>query len=83
MLRSEPWLEKTELFLKGELKATKVDACQYGPDGQVQKAPVVEPPPQEKRGLKGKIIAKKTEEMKDELESAVALGSSTCRRTPA
>ena len=73
-LRSYSWLEKTELSLKGEVKNTKVDMCRYGPDGKVQKTPVVEPPPPEKkRGLKGKIVAKKTGEMKEELEAAVAL----------
>jgi hypothetical protein len=73
-LRQYSWLEKSELSLKGEVKSTKVDSCRYGPDGKVQKTPVVEPPPPEKkRGLKGKMIAKKTGEMKEELESAVAL----------
>ena len=73
-LRSYSWLEKSELSLKGEVKNTKVDMCKYGPDGKVQKTPVVEPAPAEKkRGLKGKIVAKKTGEMKEELEAAVAL----------
>jgi hypothetical protein len=73
-LRSYSWLEKTEISLKGEVKSTKVDMVRYGPDGKVQKTPVVEPPPPEqKRGLKGRVIAKKTEEMKDELAAAVAL----------
>jgi hypothetical protein len=73
-LRSYSWLEKTELKLKGEVKNTKVDMCKYGPDGKVQKTAVVEPAPAEKkRGLKGKIVAKKTGEMKEELEAAVAL----------
>ena len=73
-LRSYSWLEKNELSLKGEVKNTTVDMCKYGPDGKVQKTPVVEPPPPEKkRGLKGKIVAKKTGEMKEELEAAVAL----------
>ena len=45
-LRSYSWLEKTELSLKGEVKNTKVDMCRYGPDGKVQKSPVVEPPRQ-------------------------------------
>jgi hypothetical protein len=73
-LRSYTWLEKTEVLLKGEIKATKVDSCRYGPDGKVQKTPVVQPPPPEKkRGLKGKIVANKTADMKDELESTVAL----------
>jgi len=74
MLRSYTWLEKTELSYKGEVKSTKVESCRYGPDGKVQKTPVVEPPPpEEKRGLRGRIVAKKTDEMKDELESAAAL----------
>ena len=48
--------------------------CKYGPDGKVQKTPVVEPEPAEKqRGLKGRIVEKKTGEMKEEMESAVAL----------
>ena len=73
-LRSYTWLEKVELSLKGEVKSTKVSSCRYGPDGQVQKTPVVEPPPpQKQRGLKGKVVAKKTGEMKAELESAGAL----------
>jgi hypothetical protein len=73
-LRSYSWLEKTELSLKGEVKATKVDMCRYGPDGKVQKTPVVTPPPQEtQRGLKGRVVANKKEEMKEELESAVHL----------
>jgi hypothetical protein len=73
-IRSYSWLEKTELSLKGEVKNTKVDMCKYGPDGKVQKTAVVEPPPpEEKRGLKGRVVAKKTGEMKEEMESAVAL----------
>lgn len=73
-LRSYSWLEKTELFYKGDLKSTKVEACQYGLDGKLQKAPVVEPPPPEqKRGLKGKIAANKTADMKEELENSAAL----------
>jgi hypothetical protein len=73
-LRSYTWLEKTELSVKGEVKATKVDSCRYGPDGKVQKTSVVQPPPPEKqRGLKGRVVAKKTDEMKDELEATVAL----------
>jgi hypothetical protein len=73
-LRSYSWLEKTEVSLKGEVKATKVDACRYGPDGTVVKTPVVQPPPPEKkRGLRGKAVAKKTGEMKEELQATVAL----------
>jgi len=73
-LRSYSWIETTELSLKGEVKNNKVDMCKYGPDGKVQRTPVLEPAPAEKkRGLKGKIIAKKTGELKEELEAAIAL----------
>ena len=73
-LRSYTWLEKTELSFKGEVKNTKVESCRYGPDGKVQKT-VIEapPPPEQKRGLRGKVVEKKTGEMKEELESASAL----------
>jgi len=60
-----------ELSLKGEVKNTTVNSCRYGPDGKVQKTTVVAPPPPEKkRGLRGKIVEKKTGEMKAELEAA-------------
>ena len=73
-LRSYTWIEKLELSLKGEVKNTTVNSCRYGPDGKVQKTPVVTPPPAEKkRGLRGKVIEKKTGEMKAELEAAAAL----------
>ena len=73
-LRSYGWIEKVELSLKGEVKNTTVNSCRYGPDGKVQKTAVVEPPPPEKkRGLRGKVIEKKKGEMKAELEAATAL----------
>jgi hypothetical protein len=74
-LRSYSWITKTELSLKGEVKNTKIESCQYGPDGKVHKTELTEPPPppEKKRGLKGKMIAKKTGEMKKELEDSAAL----------
>jgi len=74
-LRSYSWITKTELSLKGEVKNTKIESCRYGPDGKVQKTELSEPPPppQQQRGLKGKIVAKKTGEMKEELEASAAL----------
>jgi hypothetical protein len=73
-LRSYSWIEKVELSHKGELKNTAVNSCRYGPDGKVQKTPIVQPaPPKKKRGLRGKIAENKTGEMKAELEAAVAL----------
>lgn len=83
-LKSYSWIEKTELSLKGEVKNTKIESCQYGPDGKVQKTELSEPPPpqeNESRGgrrhrVKEKIVAKKTGEMKEELQSAAALAHS-------
>ena len=74
-LRSYSWLQKTEISLKGEVKNTKIESCRYGGDGKVLKTPVSEPPPPQKkqRGLKGKVIEKKTGEMKEDMEAAVAL----------
>ncbi len=74
-LRSYTWIEKTEIAVKGEVKNTKVESCRYGPDGTVQKTQLSEPPPppEHKRGLKGKVIEKKTGEMKEEMQAAGAL----------
>jgi hypothetical protein len=74
-LRSYTWIEKTQLSLRGEVKNTKLNSCRYGPDGKVQKTPLGDPPPppQKKRGLRGRVIEKKTEEMKEELQAATAL----------
>lgn len=77
-LRGYTWIEKTELSLKGEVKNTKIESCRFGPDGKVQKTLVSDPPPpaEKKRGLRGKVIAKKTGEMKAELEAAATLAHS-------
>jgi hypothetical protein len=74
-LRSYSWVEKTEISLKGEVKNTKIESCRYGSDGKVLKTPMSEPPaPQKKqRGLKGRVIEKKTGEMKEDMQAAVAL----------
>ncbi|HXJ78750.1 MAG TPA: hypothetical protein VMS64_08735, partial [Candidatus Methylomirabilis sp.] len=74
-LRSYTWIEKTQLSLKGEVKNTKLNSCRYGADGKLQKTLISDPPPpeQKKPGLRGKIVEKKKEEMKEELESASAL----------
>jgi hypothetical protein len=77
-LRSYTWIEKTELSFKGEVKNTKIESCRFGPDGKVHKTLVSDPPPpaEKKRGLRGKVIAKKTGEMKTELEAAATLAHS-------
>ena len=73
------WLETQQVTLKGEPKPPRAFDCQYGPDGRVQKTPLG-PPPQQQAGQGGKfkqrIVAKKTEEMKDymqEVQGVVSL----------
>ena len=73
-LRQYNWVESTEISLKGEVKARKQNDCRYGPDGTVQKTPTTAPEEQKKkRGLKGKIVAKKKEELSDYMERASSL----------
>ena len=60
------WTETTQLTLKGDPKPPSQSACQYGPDGKVQKSPLGPPPEPPSGGrMKQKMIAKKKEEIKD------------------
>jgi len=69
-LQQYQWLETTTTTVKGEKKKEKDQMCRYGPDGKVVKTPVedTQGTPQQQmptRGFKGKIVAKKVDEMKD------------------
>lgn len=65
-LHQYQWMETTQLTLKGDPKPPKQSACQYGPDGKVQKTPIGPPPEPPSGGrLKQKVIAKKKEEIQD------------------
>jgi hypothetical protein len=73
-LHQYTWIEDTQLSLKGEVKSTKIESCSYGPDGKVQKTPLSAPPEKKQaRGLKKKVVEKKTDEMKDYMERVVSL----------
>ncbi len=73
-LRSYTWTETTQIKLKGEVKSSKIESCRYGPDGKVQKTLLSDPPAKkEMRGLKKKIVEKKTEEMKDYMDRVSSL----------
>jgi len=67
-LHQYQWVETMQLSVKGSPKPPKQFLCQYGPDGKVQKSPIApesgtqQSPP---RGLKGRMVQKKTEEMQD------------------
>ena len=73
-LHQYTWVEDTQLSLKGEVKSTKIESCRYGPDGKVQKTPLSAPPEKKQmRGLKKRVVEKKTDEMKDYMERVVSL----------
>jgi len=68
------WVETQQITLKGEQKPQRTFQCSYGPNGQVQKVPLGEQPQQpEKRGLRGRIVEKKTDEMKDYMQQVQSL----------
>jgi hypothetical protein len=73
-LRGYTWMETQETIFKGETKSTKQSQCQYGPDGKVQKTSLggSQPPP-EQRGLRGRIVEKKKDEIKDYMERVASL----------
>jgi len=74
VLKQYEWVETTVVSLKGEEKSRKINRCYYGADGGVTKVPLsTPPPPQKKRGLRGRIVANKTEELTDYMQQAVAL----------
>jgi hypothetical protein len=74
VLRQYEWIETTVVSFKGEEKSRKQNRCYYGADGGVQKVPVAAaPPPEKKRGLRGKIAESKKEELTDYMQQAVAL----------
>lgn len=66
-LKKYQWLQTTQVSIKGDVKKEEQAQCRFGADGKVQKTPVGSPPEPKAppRGLKGKVVAKKTEEMKD------------------
>ena len=74
-LRQYTWQETTEISLKGEVKSKTQNACSYGPDGKVQKKLVSAPPEKKEapRGLKGKIVENKVDDLKDYMESTAGL----------
>jgi hypothetical protein len=73
-LRQYQWIETTVISLKGEEKSRQQKQCYYGADGALQKVTVdASPPPDKKRGIRGRVIARKTEELTDYMKQAVAL----------
>jgi hypothetical protein len=74
ILKQYEWIETTTVSLKGEEKSRKQERCYYGADGKVQKIEInASPEPEKKRGLRGRIVERKKEELTDYMKSAVAL----------
>ncbi|HVN81713.1 MAG TPA: hypothetical protein VMW38_22190 [Terriglobia bacterium] len=72
-LRQYTWVEDTEVSLKGEVKSKKQANCAFGPDGRVIKTPVGEPKEGGRKGLKGKMVEKKVDELKDYMDRVKSL----------
>ena len=74
ILRQYEWIETTVVSLRGEERSRKQERCYYGADGKLQKIEIAaSPEPEKKRGLRGRIIAKKKEELTDYMKNAVSL----------
>jgi hypothetical protein len=73
-IRQYEWIETTVISLKGEEKSRKEQRCYYGAEGSLQKVTVdASPPPGKKRGLRGRVVENKKEELTDYMKRAVAL----------
>jgi hypothetical protein len=73
-IRQYEWIETTVISLKGEEKSRQQKRCYYGAEGSLQKVTVdASPPAAKKRGLRGRVIEKKKEELTDYMKQAVAL----------
>lgn len=74
VLKQYEWVETTVVSLKGEEKSRQLNRCYYGADGVLTKVPLTTPPPpKKKRGLRGRIVEKKTEELTEYMQQAVGL----------
>lgn len=73
-LRQYEWIETTAVSIKGEEKSRKQAQCYYGAEGKVQKVPIGAPPADDKkRGLRGKVVENKKEDISDSMKEAIAL----------
>jgi hypothetical protein len=76
-LRSYEWIETITVSLDGDEKSRKENRVYYGADGKEQKVPVEggqsSGSGKTPRGIRGRIAKKKTEEMEDYVQQAMAL----------
>ncbi len=69
VLAQYTWMEQQIISIKGDQKKEELYNVQMGPDGKLQKTPVdpssVSDDERKRRGLRGRIIAKKTDEYEE------------------
>lgn len=71
-LRTYEWLETTVVYKDGKEKSRKQSRCYYGVDGKLYKVPTgAETQDKAPKGLRGKIVENKKEEITDYIESCV------------
>jgi len=77
MLARYTWTEQDIISLKGEEKKEELYNVQLGPDGKPQKTPVdpnsMSDSERQRRGLRGRIVEKKTEEYQEYAQSIKTL----------
>jgi len=67
------WIATTQVSYNGDVKSTQVQSVSYGPDGSLVKNEISNTEAPQPPGLRGLLAKRKGEEIKTELESAVAL----------
>jgi len=74
-LKQYTYLQKTEVYLKGELKSTKLDQVHYdATTGEKVTVPLTSPPPEQSgRRLGHRMVEKKKDEMKEYVERLVGM----------
>jgi hypothetical protein len=83
-LRMYSWTTRVSVTLKDDPKPPKLFAMRFDPSGVIQKTPLtIEAPKEPARGLKGRVVAKKTAEFKEWAEDLVELCKGYLVPTPA
>jgi hypothetical protein len=74
-LKKYSWLETTTVFYKGEQKSSKQYQCYYSVDGQLQKVETAggTPAAAPKRGIRGRIVENKVDDITAYVTKAQAL----------
>ena len=72
-LRQYVWVQHTAIAFKGEEKSTKDEQVRYDAAGTLQKTPIAATSPDKKKGLRGKVVANKVEDLKAYMGSVVKL----------